>query len=495
MKTIGLVLISASILFFFLGHLSLIDPDEGRYAESAREMMNSNQYLIPLLNSAPRINKPILFYWTIVASYKIFGVNEFAARFPSALSGLGLILGLYLFVKEEKKEKRSFIPMLVLLSSPAFLISSRIAITDMLFTTFIIFSIFTFWLGLGNKKFIFLSFIFAGLSLATKGPAGVLLIFLSILLFSIIERDRSYFKRLFNPWGIMIMLLIGGGWYLMLFFKIGQADFFELIREETLGRFQEGFVHREPFYYYIPLIFAGFIPWSFFFFRLRKSDLSTRLNRFLICYVFVAVLFFSLCKSKLPTYILSIFPLLAIVLGDSIERAWEKRTKAGLFFFFTLTAVSLALRFIPPNFIDVGVSLSFYSIALIIFLIAVPLLMLYKKKLKIQFLYLFLSPVLIYFYLLLSYGDAFSNYRSTESLFRERDLNAETIYTWKFFKPSILFYSKSKVKEIEGIEDFKGNYIITPKKELSFLKERLPSFEIISETDKYYLVKVQKLQK
>jgi len=493
-KTIGLVLISAFILFFLLGHLSLIDPDEGRYAESAREMMASNQYLIPLLNSAPRVNKPILFYWTIVASYKIFGVNEFAARFPSALSGLALILGLYFFIKREKN-KNSFIPTLILLSFPAFLISSRIAITDMLFTAFIVFSIFAFWRSLSNKKFILLSFIFAGLSLATKGPVGVILIFLSVSIFSIIEKDSHYLRRFLNPWGIMLMFLIGGFWYLILFLKIGQVEFLELIRQETLGRFQGGFVHREPFYYYIPLIFIGSLPWILFLFGLRKSDLTIKLNRFLISYIFTAVIFFSLCKSKLPTYILSIFPPLAVVLSNSVERAWEKRTRVGLFFFFMLAAVSFALRFIVSDFIDVGLDIPFKNIALIIFLIALPLLILHRRKLKTQFPYLSLAPTLIYFYLLIAYGDAFSNYRSTENLFKGRDLDVEVIYTWKFFKPSILFYSKSQVKEIKEIENFKGSDIIIPKEELSFLKERLPALDIISETDKYYLIKVQKLQK
>ncbi len=494
MKTTGLVLISAFVLFFLLGHLSLIDPDEGRYAESAREMMTSNQYLIPLLNSVPRVNKPIFFYWTIIASYKMFGINEFAARFPSALSGLLLVLGLYFFVKREKK-KYSFIPALILLSSPAFLIISRIAITDMLFTIFIIFSIFSFWLGLSNKKFILLSFVFAGLSLATKGPVGVILIFLSIALFSIIEKDSYYLKKLLNPWGILVMLSLGGFWYLILFFKIGQVEFIELIKQETLGRFQEGFVHRESFYYYIPLIFIGSLPWTLFLFGLRKIDLTSKINRFLISYIITTIVFFSFCKSKLPTYVLSVFPMLAIVLEDSIERLWEKRTKAGLIFFSMLAMISLFFKFIASDFIDLRLNISFQSIASAIFLIALPLLILHRKKLKFQFFYLSLAPILIYFYFLLAHGDAFSNYRSTENLFRGRDLNVETIYTWNFFKPSILFYSKSQVQEIGKIEDLKGKYIVVPKDDISSFKGNVLTFEAISSTDKYLLVQVQKLQK
>ena len=493
MKTAGLILISAFVLFFLLGQLSLIDPDEGRYAESAREMITSNQYLIPLLNSNPRINKPILFYWTILASYKVFGINEFAARFPSALSGLALILGLHFFIRRERKGN-SFIPALILLSSPIFLISSRIAITDMLFTTLVVFAIFSFWLSLNDKKFIYPFFMFAGLSLATKGPVGVILILFSVVIFAIIEKDLFYIKRFFNIRGILLMLLIGGSWYLMLFLKIGSMEFIELIRQETLGRFRDGFVHREAFYYYIPIIVAGFLPWSLFFFKFKRSDLKVKLNRFLVIYIFIAFIFFSLCKSKLPTYILSIFPLLSIAISSGIERSWNKKTDIGLIFFAILIIVSLALRFIVPEIVYVGAKIPFKSISLVIFFIALPLLILSREKLKIQFFYLTLIPAFIYFYLLFSYGGAFSNYRSTENLFKNKDFEASTVYTWKFFKPSILFYSKAKVDEIDRIEDFKEGFLVIPKDCLVDLKTDIPDFKVISYTDKYILIKVQKLQ-
>ena len=130
-----LFLFSAMLLFSCLGRLALIDPDEPRYAESAREMMVSGDYAVPHLNFIPRVNKPGLFYWLILASYKIFGVSEFAARFPSAVFGLILILGLYFWVKNEIGEKEAFISSLILLSTPIFFVISRLAIIDAVFTT------------------------------------------------------------------------------------------------------------------------------------------------------------------------------------------------------------------------------------------------------------------------------------------------------------------------------------------------------------------------
>jgi 4-amino-4-deoxy-L-arabinose transferase-like glycosyltransferase len=494
MKTAAFILVSVFVLFFLLGQLSLIDPDEGRYAGSAWEMVKSGQYLIPTLNADLRINKPVLFYWAVALSYKIFGINEFAARFPSALSGLILIISLYFFAKKERKSG-PFIPAFVLLSSPIFLIISGIAITDMLFTALVTFAVFSFYLGSNNKKFNWAFFIFAGLSLATKGPVGVLLILITAVVFSIVEKDKIYMKSFFNIRGLLLTLFIGGAWYLILFFKIGSAEFIELVKQETLDRFHGGFVHREPFWYYIPVIIVGFLPWSLFFFKFKLSDLKTRLSRFSLTYIFVALIFFSLCKSKLATYILSIFPFLSLIIAYSIERSWNKKTNIGLVFFFILSILSALLLFVPSDIVASGVQISFRSVSLGIFLIAAPLLIVFKKELKIQFPFLCSTFILIYFYLLLFYGGAFSNYRSTENLFKGQDIALNTVYTYRFFKPSIIFYARARVEEINSLEDLKGDYLVIAKKDILDLKQEIEDFEIIADTDKYMLIKVQKLQK
>ena len=89
-----LVVISSFFLFFKLGERALFDPDEGRYAEIAREMYESGDWITPRLNQVKHFDKPPLTYWLAATSYSIFGVNEFAARLPSALAGIGGIIAI-----------------------------------------------------------------------------------------------------------------------------------------------------------------------------------------------------------------------------------------------------------------------------------------------------------------------------------------------------------------------------------------------------------------
>ena len=485
-----LFLFSAMLLFSCLGRLALIDPDEPRYAESAREMMVSGDYAVPHLNFIPRVNKPGLFYWLILASYKIFGVSEFAARFPSAVFGLILILGLYFWVKNEIGEKEAFISSLILLSTPIFFVISRLAIIDAVFTTLILLSLFSLWSSLRNKRFLIPFFLFLGLSLSAKGPAGVIIIFLAALVFSLLQRDSTIMKRFFHPLGILTVLIIGGSWYFLLLDKIGWVQFKSLILQETLGRFQEGFVHKEPYYYYLFVVLGGFLPWSLFLFSFKKIDFKNKFVKFLMVFILVTLSFFTLCKSKLPTYILPVFPALAVVSAGVISKVWNRKRKetAALFFIFLLCAV--LILFLPLKLMEPLTSSAVRRISLFFVLISVIFLFLSKFKMKTQFFCFLLTPVLIYFFLLFNFGDEFSRYRSCRELFRTQDISQDEIYTWNLFEPSIVFYSRKKVKELRDLKDFKGKYLIIKKEDWSLFAGYKLSSKAVSETHKYYLLRV-----
>ncbi len=491
---IAFLLLGALLLFLFLNQPALIDPDEARYAEGAREMLVLRDYLIPHLNYIPRVNKPILFYWLICGSYKIFGINEFAARFPSAMFALILLLGLYFWTKRYLDQKTAFLSSLVLLSSPAFFVVARLAIIDTVFAALILLSLFSFWHCYSKDKFMYTPFVLTGLSLAAKGPVGWLLILITIAAFSITKRSFKFLRLAFRPKGILTILIIGGLWYLMLFNKIGALEFKNLIFRETLGRFKDGFVHKEPFFYYFPLILLGFMPWSIFLIFLKRVNYKNEAVKFLAIFGIVTYLFFSLCKTKLPTYILPLFPVLAVFSASIINSLWRERLKSPLIVAMVLIIIFFILKFLPQGIYYPLQKDSITGFSIFVLLFSLPFVFLFNSKLKVQFPFLFLLTFLIYFFLLFNFKNEFSDYRSCKALVNEEVLKLDNIKALNFFEPSLVFYSGKKVENINAADIISPGYLAIKKEDLPLILRKQYLYKVVSETKKYYFLRVQKLQ-
>lgn len=493
-RIIFIIFASSFLLFFRLGKLALMDLDESRYGEAAREMLILHNYIIPHLNFEPRINKPILFYWMIVLCYRLLGISEFSARLPSAVSGFCLIVFLYLFTSQQLEEKLAFISSLVLLSSPMFVIISRLAIIDALYCSLVFISLCLFWYYFQNEKFKILAFFFLGLSIATKGPAGLCIIFLTILGFSIVERKIYYLKKFFNPWGILIFLIVGFWWYIILGFKIGWAQFKQLAITETVGRFKSGFVHAEPFYYFLPVIFAGFLPWIVYLFKLRLKIIKENpFLRYIFCYLILGFIFFSVSKTKLPTYIFPLLPGLAILVSYPIRELWERENRLIMIIGVIILISGIIIFKWYPQLGRVISVQDIKEIALVFVISGLIFLIATRLKFKNQFILLFILLPSLYFYFLLRFGDDYSKYRSTRDLFIEEHIPpSENIYTLGFFKPSIPFYSGCRVIVVDNIHKA-GKFVVMRNEDCGKYRKKIP-FVIHSRTKKYSLVELQKLQ-
>ena len=175
--TLILVLAMAAVLFFVgLGATGLTDRDEGRNAEAGREMYETGNYISPTFNYEPRFAKPVFVYWLMSLSYHAFGVNEFAARFPSALFGLGLILLQYLFLTRCRGPVIGLFGAAMLLLNLEIIGLGRMALTDSVLIFFTTLSLYGFWLGLygtgRERHYMWLFYIGMALGTLTKGPIG-----------------------------------------------------------------------------------------------------------------------------------------------------------------------------------------------------------------------------------------------------------------------------------------------------------------------------------
>lgn len=488
-----LILLSLSALYLFtsLGELALIDPDEPRYAEGAREMRLLRDYIVPHLNFTPRINKPALFYWLVALSYQLFGISEFSARLPSAFFSFILLFLIYFWVKAELGQRTALLSSLVLLSSPLFLIISRLCIIDPLFFCLLGFTLFTFWKYLKEGIPPLFPFLFLGLAFFAKGPIALVLILLTLFTFSLWERSFLHFKKAFNPWGILIFLLVGCSWYLVLLYRIGYPAFKELLFQETIARFKEGVSHTGPFWYYLPILFVGFLPWSIYLI-MNFKELRFRVSflRYISSFSLATFLFFSICKTKLPTYILPILFPLSVYVGVILDKKFEEVRRIEVGIIFALIIIFSAYILIRPN--DLLKFLSYGEILKAIFytlLVSLPLLLLMNCKLRVQITYLFLFFPLLYFIFIYRFGEGFSSYRSCKELFEDVKVRGPYhIYSLRIAKPSLVFYSRKKIERMDDLNTFKGGYLVLKKEDLSRLLDITSSFEILSETKKYYLV-------
>jgi len=339
-----LVLLFIYLQFFHrLGALGLVGPDEPRYATAAREMLLSGDYVTPRLSGQAWFEKPALYYWLTAFFYKLFGVNEFAARLASALAASFGVMVVFLVGRDWISVRAGFIAALILSTSALYFSLARAASMDMLLGGTLLTSwacLYFILFGnqsskLGGRDFkgtsaAYLSYIFLGLSVLSKGPVGLVLWGGVLALFLLITRQFQILKKMRLPLGTLVFFVVTLPWYWLCYQANGYRFIEEFLMRHNLERFTTTrFQHTQPFWFYFAVLFAGFFPWifqiisparRFFNSRLRISSGVEAKELYIWLWVLVPLLFFSFSRSKLPGYILPIAPSMALVIAAEFER-------------------------------------------------------------------------------------------------------------------------------------------------------------------------------
>lgn len=326
-----ILLVVASFIFLFgLGKMALTDPDETFYAQTAKEMLQAGEWATPLIFGSPQFEKPVLYYWLVMASYKIFGINEFAARIPSVVFGIAGIIGIYLLGRVLFSPVCGLLSGFIMATCVEYIVLSRACVTDIVLMVFILYCFLFFMLGWVNQKkmFFLASAAMAAFAVLTKGPIGVLIPAVVVLLYVFLSRQGKDLKNVPIVWSIILFLLICLPWYLCMTRIHGTAFIDEFFGFQNITRFLQP-EHRigvSPFYY-IPVVIGGFFPWSLFlplgaWYLYKYDDFVSPLKAhklFLSVWFFAIFIFFSVSRTKLVTYIFPLFPVMAVVTG----RFWE----------------------------------------------------------------------------------------------------------------------------------------------------------------------------
>jgi 4-amino-4-deoxy-L-arabinose transferase-like glycosyltransferase len=340
-----LVLLALSGLLFFLGlgDMGLTDRDEGRNAGAGREMFASGDLLTPTFNGELRVAKPVFVYWLMTMSYHVFGVSEFAARVPSALFGVALIVMQYLFLSRLCGQAVGLLGALMLLLNVEMLVLGRMAITDSVLIFFTTLSLYGFWLGLhgtgSGRHWIWGFYVGMALATLTKGPVGLAVPLVTTLLYLTAARRWTVFwHRGFPIAGTLLLLLLATPWYAAMFLMHGDA-YASQAKLHTVGRFlspMEG--HEGGLWFYLPVLLLGFFPWSALlpvalyrayksWWESRKTVGVTRESRdsqgasrsgdelewFAALWIVGVFVFFTLSSTRLPHYIGPLFPASALL--------------------------------------------------------------------------------------------------------------------------------------------------------------------------------------
>ncbi|MFH1878627.1 MAG: glycosyltransferase family 39 protein [Candidatus Omnitrophota bacterium] len=323
--------ISGFLFLFSLGRMPLTDPDETFYAQTAREMVEHNEWITPTIFGDPQFEKPVLYYWLIEISYKVFGISEFAARFPSALFGILGVIGIYFLSRLLFSPLCGLFSGLITATSGLYLVLARACVTDMVLMVFVLYCLLFFLYAWKDRKFSYyiLSSCMAAFAVLTKGPIGLLIP--GVVIFSYIVTDRRWteIKTLPVISAAAVFSLICLPWYIIAAKLHGETFLSEFFGYHNVTRFlsPEHKIGSSPFFY-IPILLGGLLPWTPFFLLgsrelIGKNKTGEGLpgyRLFLTVWFLFVFLFFSVSRTKLITYVFPLFPVLAVMAG----RFWER---------------------------------------------------------------------------------------------------------------------------------------------------------------------------
>jgi 4-amino-4-deoxy-L-arabinose transferase-like glycosyltransferase len=326
-------LVAAVCLFARLGTLPLIQPDEGRNAEVAREMKDKAEWLVPTYDGLTYLDKPALYFRLVALSMSAFGENETAARLPSAVFGLGLVFLVFRFARRAYGDRASALAVLIVGTTPLVVAFARIVIFDMVLAFFVTAAILAGYLaeetqGADRSRWYAIGAACSAVAVLVKGPVGCILPPLVLLALQALDRRPGAVRRLFAPLNLLVFFAIVLPWFIAVAGRRPDFPYYGLV-EESLHRFTTSAFHRTaPFWYYVPVIAGVFFPWSVL---LPESLVAgwnarrrwSRADRLLVAWAVVVVLFFSLSQSKLPGYVLTGVVALGLLTARVLDRAFE----------------------------------------------------------------------------------------------------------------------------------------------------------------------------
>ncbi len=329
-----ILILSLLILIITIQGYPLLNHDESRYSEIPREMVATGEYIVPRLNGIIYLEKPPLFYWLQSLSISVFGINEGAARFWNAFFASFTCMMLYIAGAVLYDRRTGFVAAGLLFSSLLFYAMAHFISLDMTLSAFVSGSLFCLMIGLHRphqdgvrRAWIYGSYIFAALALMTKGLVGIVLPGSVFVIWMILTRRFVVLKQIYLVSGLLLFFAIALPWHILIQERVPQFFDFYVIGQHFNRYLTLAENRYEPFWYFIPILLAGLLPWTFYAIlslyhscrswigNIRGKSTET----FLWVWILFVFIFFSISKSKLIPYILPVLPPIFLLLAHDIS--------------------------------------------------------------------------------------------------------------------------------------------------------------------------------
>ena len=524
-------IITIYLLFFHnMWSYDLMDVDETRYVDMSRYMMRTKDYLTLHLNGGYFFEKPPLYFWIETLTFTLFGgkVSEGIARIPIAIQAFLGCLALYFVSAKAVSKKFGLMAAAISATVLEFLILAKVAILDSLLTSCITISVFsgfmTFFVEERFKKYWWWAFyIFSALGILAKGiPAFVVPFGVMFFVGLYTKSLKEYFKPKYCAVGFVLFFVIVLPWHIAMLLKYKYAFFHEYIILHHFARFVGSDIlnKNRPFYYYLPVIIWGFFPWIFSFIPavIKKfkefefvnfNKLYSNQEKFVVFNIIgllFTLIFYSASSSKLVTYILPVYPFMAVLLADY----WSKNGFSRGLKVSSILLSSLILFvgvggafiqfFMPPFLYDFVKEVQLFTCIFFTLVGVLTFYFIYKQdKIKlfasyVAFMVLF-SAFGAYHLFNIDYKFGQNDLKKFALYAKENDLNLVSLNVG--IKYSLNYYSDSNVLIFDGtdakavIPYLKAGYVLVIRnKDMESVSKSL-TFDVIERGVKYSLVKQQ----
>lgn len=505
-----LVLVAALLLimtFRELGYRKLADPDEGRYSEISREMAQSNDFITPRLNGLKYFEKPPMQYWATAIAFKLFGENEFTARLYTLLCALGCIALIGYTATRLYGADTGLYAALTLISSWYFMAFAQVVTLDTGLTFWMTLGVCGFVLAQGaaattaRQKWMLLAWAGMAGAVLSKGLIGIVFPSAAIFFYCLTQRDWRLLTRLEWFYGLALFFIITVPWHVLISLQNPEFPHFYFIHEHV-ERFLTTVHRREaPWWSFIAITILGLMPWGLALFpainhgwrdpalRIGKPDGSTFAPaKFLLLFSAFVLLFFSQSSSKLPGYILPIFPPLALVLGIYIHQVESKKLTWWLLPLFPLALIGAYAASIEPARRGANEMLqqqmysdaSIWWLSGLLILAAATLLsfgLLRKHQKSTAVITMAIANMILVVLLARGY-DGLSPLKSGYAVSQaiQQRLALETrpevrLYAIKIYDQSLPFYLKRTLTLVEYVDEFEMGQKAEPAKHIASIKD------------------------
>ena len=450
----------------------MLEPDEGRYSEIPREMIESGDYNTPKLNYVKYFEKPAFFYWMNAASFMIFGENEFASRFPTVLTAILGALLTYMIAKSIYCHNTALMSSVILLTMLLYLGVGQINIIDMTLSFFITLSLFGFWV---KRYWVF----YAGMAFAllSKGLIGIVLPGAIVFWYIVLSKQWALFKEILTNWsGMILFFAISLPWFISVCVVNSDFFYFFFIQEHFLRYATNIHDRYQPVWFFVPILILGVMPWvgcipsslgTLFGIRNVKDEQEKRALIFLYLWVAIIFIFFSLSSSKLIPYIVPVLPPLAVIFASFLNKmlinqdiALSKRVFAwGAPFFAIVFIASIVYPFIDKH--EIGIfKLLYYTIPLGAVSLAFPVIGNYFIKKRNAKLFVYGMLILSLFFSVAAkrgltlMGETRSAY-DTAKLISEHKREGDLVAQIWDYDQGLPFYLKQRIVLIDWLGELK----------------------------------------